>query len=74
MRGGRSYEMVTVWPRGIPKMRLLLQKVETHRKQGTKKRESLFHGQDREQNFVKFFVKLCATGTPNTPVRSSLLR
>jgi hypothetical protein len=30
----------------------------------------LFHGQDREQNFVKFFVKLCATGTPNTPVRS----
>jgi RNase P/RNase MRP subunit p30 len=33
----------------------------------------LIHGQDREQNFVKFFVKLCAAGTPNTPVRSSLL-
>ena len=30
----------------------------------------LFHGQDREQNFVKFFVKLCAAGTPNAPVRS----
>lgn len=22
----------------------------------------LIHGQDREQNFVKFFVKLCAQG------------
>jgi hypothetical protein len=30
----------------------------------------LIHGQDREQNFVKFFVKLCATGSPNAPVRS----
>jgi hypothetical protein len=33
----------------------------------------LIYGQDREENFVKFFVKLRATGTPNTPVRSSLL-
>jgi|ERR1700733_11127613 len=27
-----------------------------------------FHGQDREQNFTKFFTKLCAPGTPKTPV------
>ena len=31
------------------------------------------HGQDREQNFTKFFTELCAAGTPNPPVRSSLL-
>ena len=30
----------------------------------------LIHGQDRGQNFVKFFVKLCATGAPNAPVRA----
>jgi hypothetical protein len=34
----------------------------------------LFHGQDLEQNFTKFFTELCATGTPNTPVRSALFR
>jgi hypothetical protein len=33
----------------------------------------LLHGQDREQNFTKFFTELCAEGTPNPPVRSSLL-
>jgi hypothetical protein len=52
---------------------------ESHRKQGTcvrrfPMRDLLIHGQDREQNFTKFFTELCATGTPNTPVRSSLLR
>jgi hypothetical protein len=31
------------------------------------------HGQDREQNFTKFFTELCATEAPNPPVRSSLL-
>ena len=34
-------------------------------------RNLFLHGLDREQNFTKFFTKLCATGTPNTPVRSS---
>lgn len=33
----------------------------------------LLHGQDREQNFTKFFTESCAAGTPNTLVRSSLL-
>jgi hypothetical protein len=27
----------------------------------------LLHGQDREQNFTKFFTELRAAGTPNTP-------
>jgi hypothetical protein len=36
-------------------------------------RNLFLHGQDREQNFTKFFTKLCAAGTPNAPVRSSLL-
>jgi hypothetical protein len=36
-------------------------------------RNLFLHGQDREQNFTKFFTKLCAAGTPNPPVRSSLL-
>jgi hypothetical protein len=48
---------------------------DSHRKQGNRRAkilmwDLLIHGQDREQNFVKFFVKLCATGTPNAPVRS----
>jgi hypothetical protein len=33
----------------------------------------LFHGQDREQNFTKFFTELCAAETPNTPVRSMVV-
>ena len=36
-------------------------------------RDLFLHGQDREQNFTKFFTELCAAGTPNTPVRSSIL-
>jgi hypothetical protein len=51
---------------------------ENDRRQGTKVRrfrygDLLLHGQDREQNFTKFFTELCAVGTPNTPGRSSLL-
>jgi hypothetical protein len=36
-------------------------------------RNLFLHGLDREQNFTKFFTKLCAAEGPDTPVRSSLL-
>ena len=38
-----------------------------------RRRVLFLHGQDREQNFTKFFTELCAAGTPNPPLRSSLL-
>jgi hypothetical protein len=35
--------------------------------------ESVLHGQDREQNFTKFFTELYAPGAPNSPGRTSVL-
>ena len=36
-------------------------------------RNLFLHGLDREQNFTKFFTKLCAAGAPDSLVGSSLL-